>query len=225
MVAPAMFLVKDCTIATLATGIKAQTLTEFRDRLAIAPLGSLYFHFWGRRLTTSFEHPDYRNDFSFWVYDSLHDDVLAERIETLDPGDYPNFEPLRAELLEMIENRLDERDILSTTRADKPFYFGDSKIIIFDTRHQIMEPKDLVKVMPTMLRSSVFYHFIDARRRTEGRRDDVSTWLKDSEEYKDLVGMLSTIDPYFLSLTDLQRKLCEVVFNYFIPHEVNGGGR
>jgi hypothetical protein len=223
MTSQSPFFVKDCTIATLATGIRAQTLPELRDRLVNISESSLFFHFWGMRLKTSFEHPDYHNDFSFWAHNDLHDDTLAERMEILDPTEHPNFEVMRNDLINLIEDRLDEREALITVRAEQSFYFGDGKIIIFNTRHVCERPEDLVKIMPSIPKGSIFYHFIDARRRSELHNDDLSVWLKASG-HPDLAVMLAKIDPYFISLKDLQRKLCEVVYNYFIPHENGGGG-
>jgi hypothetical protein len=67
-----------------------------------------------------------------------------------------------------------------------------------------------------MTSGSIFYHFIDSRRRTYGNIDDFSTWLYGFDgEYKDLIYQLSSIDPFFSSLTELRNQISEITNDYF----------
>lgn len=206
------FEIKDCTLAVIATGIKAQTLLDFRDRLLTIRPSCTYFHFWGGRLSTSFEYREFRNDFSHWAHQSLHDDILAERLELLDPCEYNTMEDLNNEIIEIVNDRIDEIEWIPWAKSDEQFHFMESKIIVFQTRHKLTKPEELVTVIPKMTHSSLFYHFIDSVRRTPEKIDDFSLWLKQSpEQYKDLIEALRHIDPYYISLSDLQNKLTELM--------------
>ena len=59
-----------------------------------------------------------------------------------------------------------------------------------------------------MTNGSVYYHFLEARRREPVRRDDFSAWLK-AEEKKNAkyIRALESIDFYFHSLSNLKDNL------------------
>lgn len=210
------FYVKDCALASIATGINARSLIELKDKLSLVPSSSIYYHFWGGRLRTSFEHREYHNDFSSWAHDHLHDDILAERLELLNPHEFENIEDLRTELIEIIDDRLDEREIVPWVRKENKFHFVKYKIVIFQTRHQINTPNELVQVIPLLTRSSLFYHMIDAALRTPDHTDDFSQWLSQyQDKYQILINAIKRVDPYLISLKDLQSKLYDITSAFF----------
>lgn len=214
---PSIFFVKDCALAAIATGIKAQTLTEFRDRLSETHLGSIYYHFWGGRLRIGFEHREYHNDFSYWAHHSLHDEILAEQLEMLDPTDYDNLEHLKNDIIEIVERRLEEREIIPWAKVDEQFYFMRSKIVVFQTRYQAALPSELVNIIPHLTHSSIFYHFIDSSRRVSDKSNDFTAWLSGfGNQYQDLIEEMRKIDPYFISLGDLKLKLVNLFVDYFV---------
>ena len=104
------FHFKDCAVGALATGIKAQNLTELYDKLNLIHPSSIDYHFWGVRLRPHYELREYHNDFAMWANHSLHDQTLAERLAIIDPTDFRDVEKLRKELLSIIEERLDETE-------------------------------------------------------------------------------------------------------------------
>lgn len=204
------FEVRDCALIAIATGTTAQTLKELRDRLATITLDSLYYHFWGGLLEPRFEEREYNNDFAAWARHGLHDGKLAEQLAMIDPVRSPELEDLRQQLLEIIEVRLDESDFLPWARATHSFEFICSQIVVFDTRARIEAPEHLAEIIPHLTASSVFYHFIDARRRPPYARDDFSVWLDGfGDGYGPLRNRLAAIDPYFGSLVDLRHELTE----------------
>lgn len=210
------FHVKDCTLAAIATGVKAHTLVELRDKLLMIPPSSIYYHFWGGRLRTSFEYREYHNDFSYWAHHCLHDDVLAERLELLNPKEYETMEELCNEIVDIVENRLDERELYAWIRGDEEFHFMISKIVVFQTQYSINHPHELVEIFPLLTRSSLFYHFIDAVKRVPEKIDDFSLWLQQFQgEYEELITVFKHIDPYLTSLSHLQQQLTTSTAEYF----------
>jgi hypothetical protein len=206
------FHVMDCALVALATGRKARQLVEFRNLLAEIPEASVYHHFWGGLLQARFEEREYNNDFAAWVRHGIHDEILAERLAALHPADFPDLQALRLEILELIDSRLDEAEYLSWTRATRQFEFTRSQIVVFNTERRLDTPAALGKTIGELSTSSIFYHFIDARRRTADRRDDFSDWLAACDHgYEELLAELADIDPYFGSLDELRRELLSVV--------------
>lgn len=210
------FAIKDCALVALATGRTARLLQEFRHEIADIDSASLYHHFWGGLLQARFEEREYNNDFASWVRHGIHDAVLAERLAALTPTGFADLNALRREIIELIDTRLDESEVLFWTRATQQFEFIRSQIVVFDTQQQLQQPAELAIATANMSSSSIFYHFIDARNRTEDKRDDFSDWLAGfGEEHSLLQKQLEGIDPYFGSLSELREQLAGVFTAYF----------
>jgi hypothetical protein len=200
----------------LATGRKARLLQELRRELVDIDIASIYHHFWGGLLQPRFEEREYNNDFASWVRHSIHDAVLAERLSALAPTRFADLEALRHEIIELIDTRLEEVEHLIWSRATQQFEFVCSQIVVFDTGRRLHRPEDLAPILPQLPISSIFYHFIDARRRTPQRHDDFSDWLTGfGDDYVPLIEHIAGIDPFFDSLGKLRERLVQVFTSWF----------
>ena len=212
------FRLRDCALVAMATGRRALNLRELREGIMYVNSGSIYYHFWGRFLRPTFDEPEYNNDFAWWAHHALHDKALAERLGVVNPAHFTDLEQLRQELLDIVETRLDESEVVAWARADKQFHFIMAKTIVFDTGVTVNSPHELAHILPRVSSGSIFYHFIDARRRTPGHVDDFSAWLEGlGPQYDEVRDRLRRIDPYFGSLADLRRELITVF------HSLDGG--
>jgi hypothetical protein len=215
------FAVKDCALITIATGIKVQNLKEFAVALKDVPLGSIYHHFWGRLLRALFDEPEYNNDFASWASRGLHDKPLAEQLSMVIPTDYEDLERLRQELMEVVEQRLDESEYVPWAKADQQFHFLKSQIVIFDTGIRYDNPAELVPQINKLSTGSIYYHFIDARNRTEERHDDFSSWLNGfGNEFDELSKNLCSVDPYFSSLKEIRLIVSNIFQKFFEKGEL-----
>jgi hypothetical protein len=213
---PAVFAIKDCALIAIATGHRAINLKELRDILNTISSDSIFYHFWGNLLQPRFEEREYNNDFASWAWHGMHDATLAERLAVIDPTDFADLEDLRQELLEIIEERLDEQGYLSWLQATSRFEFIRSQIVIFDTGHRVETPEKLAELLPNLSTGSIFYHFIDARRRLDSHGDDFSFWLSGhGERCSELCSLLSGIDPYFGSLHQIKNQLVKTFTDFF----------
>ncbi len=202
------FAIKDCALIAIATGRRALTLKELRDTLHGINADSLYYHFWGGLLQPRFEEREYNNDLASWVRHSLHDGILAERLAVVDPTDFRDIETLRQELLELVEERLEEDNNLAWVRGTKQFEFIRSQIVVFDTGRRVTTPEELAALMPRLSVSTIFYHFIDARRRSADNDDDFRFWLGSfGERYANTSQRLAEVDPYFAPLSEIRNRL------------------
>ncbi len=202
------FVVRDCTLIQIATGIKAQSLKGLRDGIERVEAECIYYHFWGSRVAPSFEEKEYNNDFAEWVKGELNDDLLAERLSVIDPSDYEDIEELRQELIDIIDQRLDELEYVPMSKYDRQFHFIKSFIVVFDTYKRIKNPRQMCVEIPKMSIGSIFYHFIEARRKNKRKLDDFSAWLLSfGSEYRELVARIAEIDPFFMNLTEIRSEL------------------
>ncbi|MDY0188452.1 MAG: DUF5752 family protein [Syntrophus sp. (in: bacteria)] len=209
------FAVKDCALIAVATGEHVVTLRELKDKLGTIPTSCIYYHFWGGLLRPRFDDPLYQNDFAIWTWRGIHDKTLAERLAVIDPKGFKDLEELRRELIEVIEERLDENELLSWVIPSQRFHFVRSQIVVFDTGKRFSTIEELSEYIPHMSRGVIFYHLIDARRRTPLGRNDFTEWLMGyGEEHQELAMRIAGIDPYFTTLSELRNELHQVFSVY-----------
>jgi hypothetical protein len=206
------FAVTDCALIALATGERAQNLRELRDRLMRNRSGDvIYYHFWGGLLRPHFVDPEYQNHFAGWAYHDLHDRTLAERLAIINPAAFDDMNNLQNAVIDVVEARMDEDPLTPAMEAEHPFFFMRSQIVVFGTHLSIDDPAELAGIIGRLSIGSLFYHFIDARRRTPSRRDDFSEWLTaKGRQYAPLVDALASVDPYFNSLLGLREQIAAI---------------
>jgi hypothetical protein len=210
------FKIHDCALIAIATGEKAQNLRELRDKLKTIHPGCLFYHFWGGLLNPHFDDPEFQNDFAVWAKHNLHDSKISEQLSLIDPNILENIDDVRGALIEIIEERLSESEHVPWVKTGQEFHFIRSQTVIFDTGVSYNDPKDLLDVIPNISLGSIFFHFIDSRRRTPDKRNDFSVWLAGfGDTYKELIEDLDKIDPYFTTLSDLRHDINGVFQNFF----------
>ncbi len=212
----APFSVKDCALIAIATGKRAQNLRELTERLREVEANSVFYHFWGGLLRPRFDNPEYHNDFAIWVAESLHNKVLAEKLAAIDPSAFETVEDLRNEVIETLEEELDEAEYPSWAKKDSLFDFIRCRLVIFDTKLMVSVPEDFVPLLPNLSLGTIFFHFIDGRRRNTNSLDDFRNWIKSfGPPYEDLGSRLGEICPYFTPLNKLREQLSQAFRLYF----------
>jgi len=205
------FIVRDCTLLTRMSGVKeAATLRELRERIAACGENVLYHHFCETLLRPSFDSPDYHNDFAVWTKLNLDDRVLGERLGILDPYYDGSLEALRGTMLDILDERLSELPITPVVSKGNEFYFLEATTVVFETGDIIEEPAQLPAKIANMTNGSIFYHFIEARRRTPACTDDFSEWLSLFGDVGNCYrNTLCSVDFSFLTLAEMRRLLVE----------------
>lgn len=209
------FEVKDCALLARMSGLPpAFNLRELRERIAACSENVLFHHFCETTLRATFDNPDYRNDFAVWSKLYLGDRVLAERLGILDPYAFSSLGALRAATLEVIDERLGESTTIPWARPGDEFYFMEATTVVFDTGIRIPHPRELAASIGGMTVGSVYYHFLEARRRPPFGNDDFSAWLHENDaggKNIPYVEALARIDFYFHTLPHLRKELARVL--------------
>jgi hypothetical protein len=203
------FKVKDCALLVRMSGLApAINLRELRERIAACSENALFHHFCEPILRPAFDHPDYRNDFAVWVKWYLSDRVLAERLGILDPFSMNSLEELRAVTLDIIDERLSEVMVIPSAAPGDEFFFLEATTVVFDTGERITSPRDLATFIKGLTNGSIYYHFLDARRRPPIGKDDFSVWLmEEPKKNAKYIRALESIDFYFYTLSNLKEEL------------------
>jgi hypothetical protein len=209
------FKIKDCALVVMTGEVRpAANLRELYDRIAICSLDVIYHHFCETHLRPTFDDPDYPNDFAVWIHRSLNDKILAERLGIVNPHEFRDIESLKFGVLEIIDERLSELSNIPWAPQGSEFHFLQALTVVFDSGQVVHDPRNFAEALTHMTTSSIYYHFIESRRRSGDFNDDFSCWLKlfDSSTAQ-LVNALRHIDYYFLTLRDLKRELINVAKN------------
>jgi hypothetical protein len=204
------FRLRGCALVVQSAGHRAQNLKELRDGLTRVPSASLHYHFWGRLLRPR-PTPDRYNDFAAWVAQDVGDLETAERLDALNPSLFPDLEALREAVLSVLDERVTRGDFLSWARSRSDFFFVKAQMLVFDTGSEARSPRELGEQIARSHGGSVFYHFVDARRRTPDRRDDYSTWLASRGVPEEALRPLARLDPYLFTLRELRDRLAELI--------------
>lgn len=207
------FEIKDCTLLTRMSGLApACNLRELRDRMALCSLNVIYHHFCETLLVPSFNYPDYRNDLAVWARHHLRDEVLGERLGIIDPYGFASLEELRTVIIDILDERISERDMVPWAPPGHDFHFMEATTVVFDTGRSIEHPEKLPAAIPDMTGSSIFFHFFEARRRPPLGLDDFSAWLQSFEgDWSRYSKALADIDFPFYTLAETKNVLLEAL--------------
>ena len=214
---PGELEIKDCALVAIATGRRARNLRELRDGILEADPASIYYHFWGGLLRSTFDDPRYHNSFAIWADHALHVRSLAERLTVIDPTEFHDMNDIKKRLVTVIDSELEPDDPGPKAPEDNLFHFIRSQIVVFETSKTLVDPSELPTAVAAMSRTSVFYHFIDARRRTPDSTDDFTCWINDIDRagYAVLTMRLASIDPFFATLVETREELTRAFEDYF----------
>ncbi len=204
------FAVKDCAlIVRMGDQMPSMNLRELREGLAHCSNESLYHHFYETLLRATFDDPEYRNDIAVWANHNLHDSSLAERLGLINPYDFTNIDELRMEVLDIIDERLHEVEYIPWVRRGFEFRFQQAVTIVFNTNIKIKKVEEIPRAIKRMTTSSLYYHFLEARRRDPKGLDDFTAWLGQFDDAKSsrVIQYLKQLDFNFMSLRDLQQHL------------------
>jgi hypothetical protein len=198
----------DCAITVMSLGRSALSLRELAEHVRAVPIRSLTHHFYETLLRSTFDDPEHRNDFALWAHRDLHDARLAEMFGMIDPLELNDPEEIRRALLDVAEDRLSELHESPRAAPGHEFHFLQSQTVIFHTGLAAKDPAELGSLLPRLGLGSVFYHFVEARKRPPVRRDDFSVWVGEfGPRHADLRTRLEAIAVQLWSLSELRERI------------------
>jgi hypothetical protein len=90
----------------------------------------------------------------------------------------------------------------------------EATTVVFDTGIRVSRPGELAAAIGAMTGGSVYYHFLEARRRSPFGKDDFTAWLIENDAdgmNRKYVDALARIDFYFHTLVHLRGELIKVL--------------
>ena len=189
----APFSVRDCALVAIATGLRAQSLREFRDALLQAPQESVYYHFWGRLLRPRFDDTEFHNDFATWAAIQAAGPGSGERSSAvLDPFG------IQGPGIPAGGDRRRSSRIISPTSRSSPGHLTRSRFIsctrgLPRSRPGLEGPDpDGIPRDPRLRDASViYYHTFEAILRLGRSKGDFAIWIEQQLELPDLAEKLA----------------------------------
>ena len=193
------------------TGRKAYNLEDLLDLLKTCPDSSIFYHTFSAFLAMREAQAPYNTDFAIWVFRSLNEKALAEKLMAVDLSECETIESLRMRLIEIIESYREQKPDAFQRIADEPFYLYDIIKIVYLTDKFAYDLKSFRELLPTISIYSMCFHFIESRLRTQLHADDFSTWIEQSLNIPDLAQMIRKIDINVYTLEGLRTRIIQVV--------------
>ncbi len=196
---------------TELTGIKAKNLHELVDGLKQAPDGVIYYHTHHFLEQHHYLTPELSNDFAIWVGDALGDEVLGERLATVETFGSPNLGTLRERLVVIIEEYLSRGSNFREAMPGREFHFMKSVSVTIPTSYVVHDIREFVEALRKISLGSLFLHVFDSRLRLGKGFNDFSIWLQDSLEETELAEEINRLDPYIYTLEGLRSALIQLI--------------
>jgi len=196
---------------TELTGLSARNLHELVDVLKEAPDAIVYYHTHHFLEQHHYLTPEPSNDFAVWVSDALGDEILGERLASVDTFGFPNLGALKERLVAVIEEHLSHGSNFREAMPGMEFHFMKSVSIILPTSYVVHDLREFVEALRKISLGSLFLHVFGSRLRLGRGQNDFSTWLQDSLDETELAEEIERLDPYTYTLEGLRSALIQLV--------------
>ena len=194
------------------TGLKASNIIELLDLIKKVPGSSIYYHTHHFLQQHQYLSPEPPNDFSHWITNALNEEVLGEKLASIDTIQYLSIRSLRNEIARIILDYIKKNPSVELRFAspDKVFHFIKSISFILPTPYVAKGLRDFVEILKKVTLDSVYFHMFEARLRLEKETNDFSFWLGTSLLEEELARKIQSLDPYTYTMEDLRKKVIAI---------------
>ncbi len=199
------------TQLTELTGLKAKSLRELADILKNAPDPVVYYHTHSFLERHHYLTPEPSNDFAVWVSNALGDEVLGERMTSVNAFEFPNLGALKERLVGIIEEYLATQPNMREAMPGEEFHFMKSVSVILPIPYVVSDLREFVETLRKISLGSLYFHIFESRLRLGRGLNDFSVWMRDSLEEPELAVEIEKLDPYTYTLEGLRLALIQLI--------------
>ena len=193
------------------TGLKAGNLWELVDIMKKSPDSVIYYHTHHFLEEHHYLTPEPANDFALWVSDVLGDEVLGEKLASVDTFSFASLAALRERLVSIIEEHLATETERRNAPEGREFYFMKAVSVVMPTPYLAHDLREFAQVLHLLSLGSLYYHIFEARLRLGRPTNDFSIWLERSLDEGELAERVSRLDPYNYTLEGLRSTLIQLI--------------
>jgi hypothetical protein len=206
---PAPFFFQSVANVTRYTGLAADNPRALLRGIQRASGASIFYHVFHALFRRHFTASEYMNDFARWVWYTLHERPLAEKLAAVDPTAYTTIHEARAALASVLENELGNTEFIPHVRHERRFHFHEAQTFVFSTGIEARDPRDFAEKVSRVPPDVIFHHFVMAPRRLGRRENDFSAWMR-AQGAEDLARRLEALSPYSGDLFALRDHIAEL---------------
>lgn len=193
------------------TGLKAKSLEELAGILRNAPDSVVYYHTHHFLEEHHYLTPEPANDFATWVSDVLGDEILGERLASIDAFEFPNLTALRERIVNVIEEDLSTKSEQRKVQEGREFHFIKSVSVILPTPYVATDLREFLEALRKLTLGSLYFHIFESRLRLARASNDFSAWLEDSMSEPELAAEIDRFDPYNYTLEGTRSLLIQLI--------------
>ncbi len=193
------------------TSLEARSLRELADTLRTVPDSVIYYHTHHFLEEHHYLNPEPPNDFAIWVGDVLGDELLEEKLASIDTFDFPTLGALREKLVDVIEEHLSREPEPRRAPEGRELHFIKSVSIISPTAYIAHDLREFVEGLRKVSLGSLYLHIFECRLRLGRKCDDFSVWIENSLDEPELAVRIAQLDPYNYTLEDLRSSLIQLI--------------
>ncbi len=195
------------------TGLKASNIEELLSLIKEVPGSCIYYHTHHFLQHHEYLSPEPPNDFAYWIANALNEEVLAEKVASIDTIQHHTIRSLRNEIINIIEDYVEKnpRVKLKFAAPNKVFHFIKGTSFIMPSPYVAKNLQDFLDILKKISVDSIYFHMFEARLRLDKETNDFSFWLGTSLTEVELARKITSMDPYTYTMQDLRKKLIALV--------------
>lgn len=196
---------------TINTGIKVDNIGGLYKGINKVSESSIFYHLHHAYFRRHFTHTDIMNDFARWLWISMGEKSISERVAMINPFLFDSIKKCRKSLLITLKDFVGNIDIFPRVSKDHEFYFLELRSFIHPTGFEAHNLKEFKKGVERLSISSLFYHLIDSRIRTDRRTNDFSKWLSNELQEESKADSIDQLNLFSLNLWDIRNEIIDIL--------------
>ena len=195
------------------TGFRASNLEQLLEFIKSVP-GSVIYHHTHRFLQQHlYLLPEPPNDFAYWVSEYLGEDVLGEKLASIDTIQFGTIRSLREKIVNTIEKYMEENPLSRLKFASETdvFHFVKTVSFVMPTPYEATNLKEFADILKKVTVDSIYFHIFESKLRLERKENDFSYWIDTSIGDSVLAKKIAEMDPYTQTMEGLRKTLIRLV--------------
>lgn len=198
---------------TLLLGVRASNVEQLLDGVRSVPDSSIYFHTHRFLVQHQYLSPEPPNDFAYWSANVLGDELLGERLWSVDIIRFESLHELRQQFIAILESHLALSRRGMECGDGEEFHFMAARTFVLPTRYVAHSLAEFAEILGKISVQSIYFHVFDARLRLKNDENDFSRWFRDIGK-PDLADACRRLDPYSHTLDGLRQQLIGLAKRY-----------
>jgi hypothetical protein len=207
----APFVFQSTATLTRFTGFSADNARSLQRGIAKVSGASLFYHLHFSLFQQHFMTSEQMNDFARWVWNTLDDEPLAERLAELDPLGFTSMREARERLISTIDGYLGRTEHPPSVGPRARFFFLEGQSFLFPTGLSADSVSSFAVAVRQAPAESIFHHFVVAPLRLGRADNDFSAWLADEQGADKAAARIRALSPYSVDLFNLGSAIADLV--------------